>query len=111
MERGTCWGLSYIHYSYQSLILNVLDLYSFIVIYCNYEKEESYSSFSTGSASALPCFCVFPAIATEHPLCRFDEEPGIGPRYSDISETARSSLPYHIYKEHVLCQLKQTRFS
>jgi hypothetical protein len=60
-----------------TLILNILDLYSFIVIYCVYWKVESYSTFSTGSALALPCFCAFPVIATEHPLCRFDEEPGI----------------------------------
>jgi hypothetical protein len=60
-----------------NLILNILDLYSFIVIYCDYGKEESYSTFPTGSALALLCFCAFPVIATEHPLCRFDEEPGI----------------------------------
>ena len=60
-----------------TLILNILDLNSFIVIYCDYWKVESYSTFSTGSALALPCFCAFPVIATEHPLCRFDEEPGI----------------------------------
>src|SRR5260370_38551099 len=58
------------------LILNILDLYSFIVIYCDYWKVESYSTFSTGSALALPCFCAFPVIATEHPLFRIDEEPG-----------------------------------
>ena len=60
-----------------TLILNILDLYSFIVIYCFHGKVESYSSFPTGSASAFPCFCPFSVIATEHPLCRFDEEPGI----------------------------------
>src|SRR5260221_3851926 len=76
MERGTCWGLCHFYYSYQSN-LNILDLYSFSVIYCDYGKEECDSSFLTGSASALPCFCAFPVIATEHPLCRFDEEPGI----------------------------------
>jgi hypothetical protein len=60
-----------------TIILNILDLYSFTVIYCDYGKDEYDSSFPTGSASALPCFCAFPVIATEHPLCRFYEEPGI----------------------------------
>ena len=59
-----------------NLILNILDLYSFIVIYCDYWKVEYDSTFSTGSALALPCFCAFPVIATEHPLFRIDEEPG-----------------------------------
>jgi hypothetical protein len=59
-----------------NLILNILDLYSFIVIYCDYWKVEYDSTFSKGSALALPCFCAFPVIATEHPLCRIDEEPG-----------------------------------
>ena len=40
-----------------TLILNILDFSSFSVLYCEYEKEESYSSFPTGPASVLPCFC------------------------------------------------------
>jgi hypothetical protein len=60
-----------------NLILNILDVYSFIVISYDYGQVESYSTFPTGSASARPCFCAFSVIATEHPLCRFDEEPGI----------------------------------
>jgi hypothetical protein len=60
-----------------NLIINILDLYSFIVIYYDYGKEEYGYSFLTGLASALACFCAFPVIATEHPLCRFDKEPGI----------------------------------
>jgi hypothetical protein len=62
---------------YINLILNILDLYSFIVIHYDYGEEWSYSSFPTGSASALPCLCAFPVIASEDPLCRFDKEPGI----------------------------------
>ena len=40
-----------------TLILNILDFSSFNVIYCEYEKEDSYSSFPTEPASVLPCFC------------------------------------------------------
>jgi hypothetical protein len=40
-----------------TLILNILDLCSYTVIYCDYEKEESYSTFPTEPASVLPCFC------------------------------------------------------
>jgi hypothetical protein len=61
------------------LIINILDLHLFIVIYYNCGKEEYGYTFPTGSASTRPCFCSFPVIATEHPLGRFDEEPGIDP--------------------------------
>jgi hypothetical protein len=82
-SRCMCYGARYLLGALSFLlfisilILNILDLNSFIVIYCDYRKVEYDSTFSTGSALALPCFCAFPVIATEHPICRFDEEPGI----------------------------------
>ena len=60
-------------------IIFILDLHSFFVIYYDCGKEEYGYSFLAGSVLTRPCFCAFPVIATEHPLCRFDEEPGIDP--------------------------------
>jgi hypothetical protein len=56
------------------------------VLYYDYGKEEYGYSFLTGSVSTRPCFCANPVIATEHPLCRFDEEPGIDPGFPIFQE-------------------------
>jgi hypothetical protein len=42
---------------HSNLILRILDFSSFNVLYYEYEKEETHSSFPTGPASVLPCFC------------------------------------------------------
>ena len=64
-----------------------IDIYDIFMLYHNQEKVTTMFSLPTRAASALPCFWAFPAIATEHPLCRIDEEPGIGQRHADISES------------------------
>ena len=57
MERNACWRLCLVFTMHITVILNILDRYLFIVLYYDYEKRELYSSFPTGPASVLPCFC------------------------------------------------------
>jgi hypothetical protein len=52
------------------------------------------SNRNSSGTSLLLCS---PRKATEHPLCRFDEELGISQRSADIPETAQNTLTYHTH--------------
>ena len=55
-----------------TLILNILDLYSFIMLYYDYEKEGMTLLSPQDQLRYFPA-SVVACKATEHPLCRFDE--------------------------------------
>ncbi len=54
--------------------LNILDRHLFIVLYYDYEKEKYNSLLSPQNQLRYFPASVVACKATEHPLCRFDEE-------------------------------------
>ena len=72
MERGTCWRLCLVFTMHITVILNILDLYLFIVLYL-IMRNESYTLHSPQDQLRYFPASVVACKATQLPLCRLDE--------------------------------------